>query len=301
VEKVISVSLYDQVVNEPNADELAECILLNFADERGAYKRTYGKRFENFDQKVLEIIERELPSKTRALRLLDTGVSDGRTSVDFFHKLAKCYPKLTYFASDYDPEVQVISSGNVSLTLSSAGKLVEISWPPFVFNVIRGDHWHRYPLNRLIRLFVQPLIAKKILKQYETGALKPRTVSLFCPKAQRLSQEDKRFKLMKYSLLDASPIGGKVDLIRAMNVLNPSYFSKQAIKKIVGNIFNSLSEGGLFITGSNQESDSPVNGGIYRKTATHFELLWQSGTGSPIQDTIKLFRQDSAPKKKRIT
>ena len=55
--KNVSITLYDQILNEPDAEVLAERILLLFADERGAYKRTYARRFKQFDGVVLNFLK----------------------------------------------------------------------------------------------------------------------------------------------------------------------------------------------------------------------------------------------------
>lgn len=62
--KNVSISLYDQALALPNADNIAERILLLFSDERGAYKRTYQKRFEAFDLGVIKMLQ-ELPPLKR--------------------------------------------------------------------------------------------------------------------------------------------------------------------------------------------------------------------------------------------
>ncbi|MDR1267342.1 MAG: hypothetical protein LBJ70_03110 [Holosporales bacterium] len=50
--KLASISLYPSVINEPDADCLAERILFHFTDDRGAFKRTYAARFDAFDEEV---------------------------------------------------------------------------------------------------------------------------------------------------------------------------------------------------------------------------------------------------------
>ena len=55
--KNVSITLYDQTLNLVDADNLAERILLLFSDERGAYKRTYQKRFEAFDCAIIKMLQ----------------------------------------------------------------------------------------------------------------------------------------------------------------------------------------------------------------------------------------------------
>ena len=74
-----------------------------------------------------------------------------------------------------------------------------------------------------------------------------------------------------------------------MNVLNCAYFSEVQLRKSIENIAQSLSEGGLFITGSNIQQGSIVNGGIYKKTKNRLEMIDISGKGSPVDALISDF------------
>ncbi len=52
-----TITLYDKIDEDCDAETLAERILLLFSDERGAYKRTYQNRFEAFDVSVIELLK----------------------------------------------------------------------------------------------------------------------------------------------------------------------------------------------------------------------------------------------------
>ncbi len=74
-----------------------------------------------------------------------------------------------------------------------------------------------------------------------------------------------------------------------MNVLNQSYFSNEDFPKIIQHIYDGLKDNGLFITGSNQEANSTVDGAVYKKNKNGFSLVWTSGKGSQIQDHLVEF------------
>jgi chemotaxis methyl-accepting protein methylase len=76
------------------------------------------------------------------------------------------------------------------------------------------------------------------------------------------------------------------NIVRAMNILNTSYFSTDEFKIVLKNIYQALKENGFFITGSNQDANSLVHGGLYQKTPKGFKKLWQSGDGSPVDEMI---------------
>ncbi len=287
-EKNLSITLYDQICQESNADELAERILLLFSDERGAYKRTYAKRFEEFDQASLGHIKGYFEEKT-SLYIHDAAVSDGRTAVDFFEKTKELFPKLEYLASDFNPKVYVLEKGRLKVTVSHTAKILEVLWPPFVFNTIKRDSWRYYPLNHFIRLAIQYFIVPSLINSYQRGELKAKELMLFAPSALNRARTDQRFILGTHNLLQ--PFNRQYHIIRAMNVLNISYFTKNEFFQVLRNIHSGLLNDGLFITGSNQDAGSLVNGGVYKKTANGFEQIWQSGTGSPIANYISQFDQ----------
>jgi hypothetical protein len=79
--------------------------------------------------------------------------------------------------------------------------------------------------------------------------------------------------------------------VRAMNILHYGYFDSDSLYKIIGHIYNSLSLGGLFIEGSNENAGSPVEGGIYRKTARGFELVLFPEKSSRIKDLVLAYER----------
>ena len=287
-DKKISITLYDQIAKEPNADELAERILLLFSDERGAYKRTYQKRFEEFDTKVLAFLK-TIFKENDPLTFHDVGVSNGRTALDFFEKFSLIFPNIQYTASDYNPAIYIIQERNCKVALSHTGKILEILFPPFVFNVIKRDSIRHYPINHLVRLFVQFFVAFPMVKKYKLKKIQARELMLFSPKVLNTAKTDPRFQLLQHDLL--TPLSKSAHIIRAMNVLNPSYFSENEFFEILKHIHEGLNSKGVFITGSNQEADTTVNGGIYKKNKDGFELVEQSGEGSPINNLILKFKK----------
>jgi hypothetical protein len=119
------------------------------------------------------------------------------------------------------------------------------------------------------------------------GQVKAKELLLFAPCALRLARKDSRYTLGQHDLLQ--PFRSRYHVIRAMNVLNPSYFSDEEFSRVLKYIYEGLLSNGLFITGSNHEAGSPVNGGLYKKTSEGFERIWQSGNGSPMKGEIAQF------------
>jgi hypothetical protein len=283
----ISITLYDKLAHVNGAGEWAERILLHYSDGRGVYKRTYQRRFDQYDAVAIERIGQTFQDR-RALTLHDIGVSDARTACDFFAKIAARFPDLTYYASDYEPSLFVLRSGGgrMVVTLNSKGDLIEVVTPPFVFNLAKPENFLLYPINYAFFLFARAVQVPRALANYRAAKIKPEPLVLFCPEANELSETDVRFRLLEYDLLKPSSLPRQVDVVRAMNVLNSSYFNPEQLSVAVGHIFKSLAVGGLLILGSNGEAGTEVRGAIYRKRGEGFEELAKSGADHDAHRTI---------------
>lgn len=281
--KNVSITLYNDIEERPDADELAERILLLFSDERSAYKRTYVKRFEEFDATVMKCLNRFFKND-ESLTFHDVGISDGRTALDFFEKMVLAFPNIQYTASDYNPKVYVLEKGKCKVMLSHTGKVLEILWPPFVFNTIKRDSIRHYPLNHLVRFIIQFLVVSPLVKKHMTGKIQAKELTLLAPQVLKVSKNDSRFIITQHDLLQT--FKEQVNIIRAMNVLNLSYFSEKEFSTVLKNIHGGLKEEGFLITGSNQESGTIVHGGIYQKTRNGFQKVQQSGEGSAIEKLL---------------
>lgn len=259
-------------------------ILLLFADERGAYKRTYQNRFEAFDRAVVNRLKTFTPPRI----FHDCGVSDGRTALDFFEQIVSVFPDIQYFASDYQPSVFVLEKGKLKVTLSHSGTVLEILCAPFAFNKVKRDSFRHYPLNHLIRFCIEKLWVNSLVEKYHQGLLQAKELPLFAPKVLQKARTDQRFQLGHHDLLQ--PFKERACIIRAMNVLNPSYFCESELTQIIRNIFDGLNHKGVLITGSNQEAGTIVHGGLYQKDGNGFKKIFTSGEGSPIEALLLHFK-----------
>ncbi len=272
----VSIALLDQLRGHPDADAWAEHILYLFADGRGAFKRTYQRRFEEFDAFCLEHIAR-LCDRTRPLAVHDAAVSDGRTACDFFARLAAFNPQLSYAASDYQPTLRIISKGAVSAVLDCRDLPLELVYPPFVFNLIQPERYLTYPINYLFSRYATRVVLPRLLASYRAGTIPGREMTTFSPRATALAAGDQRFTLRAHDLLEPSPLGRLMDIVRVMNALNPLYFSSVQLAQVARHLFQGLSEGGVLIVGSNEDAGSAVHGGIYQRTAAGFTLVAGQG------------------------
>jgi hypothetical protein len=296
----VAITLYPEVAagNDPDRDLLLQHILRRFAIENGTFKRTDTRRFADYDTQVARII-RERFETSRPFAVHDMAVSDGRTSVEFFRTLAAINGlEISFVASDLAADLTVVQHGDRKLSAvldAHTRVLLQVIRPPFVFNMTKRESGWLYPGNHLVwALFVARQV-RHLLADTETARLRRFSIRLLAPECLRLAVEDKRFRFRRQDILEPSP--HRFDLVRAMNVLNHSYFSDRELRTALTNIFQSLRAGGLLATGSDKGADTPVNGGVYERTLSGFRREWVSGSGSPVDDII--MDQHSSPEPAR--
>lgn len=286
--KFIALDLYDSYDGpQPEKDRFQEQAIGRLAMANGSFKKTHRNRFNVFDKKALSTIG-ELFPEDRVLKVHDLAISDGRTTVPFFNVLAQGYQlNLEFLASDYAAEFTAYRAKgtNRRIILDRQGNLIQHVMPPFVFNAVWPEHPLYYPVNTVLRKTIGWALAHKMRHDIEKnpqGFVK-QDILLLCDECKTL-MDDPRFTFRAYDLL-AGPVGHH-HVIRAMNILNASYFSPEQMRVAVANIASSLAEGGILITGSNEEGGTEVRGGIYRKKGNHFDALYESGGGSPARGFI---------------
>jgi hypothetical protein len=289
--KFLAVTLYPQVIaaNHQDSDRILERILARFATPNGTYKRTQRRRFGAFDMSVVQLMRQTLASDAPC-SIHDMAVSDGRTAVDFFDSIVtETDLDITFLASDASPDVVVLQDSDdgfeVVVDPRSAMPLQVVS-PPFVFNVRQPEHPLLYPVNRAVLAVLLRTRVKKIVRDYRAGdgRVDARAIRLLSPECLRLLAIDSRFDFTTYDILE--PPVGRFRVVRAMNVLNRSYFDGTDLRAAIQNAWSSLLPGGLFVTGSNEDAGSTVNGAVYQRTDSGFEELWRSGAGSPVDRLV---------------
>ena len=261
----------------------------SITDGAGVYKRTYSGRFLAFDQHILDCMS-ELQF-SQPLRFLDAAVSDGSTSVEFFNGIAAHLAADFHFiATDRDSGFLVLNrNGSLDrrVIISAEGEIVQVVWPPFVFSGKRKDKLLLFPINRIGHPFAMQY-ARNLLKGWKENEpdLEARELVFACKAFRELLAEDSRMEFKAWDI--ATPwTGERVHCVRAMNILNPSYFSGRQLRSIVENLTASLIDGGLLAIGSNNGPGSQVDGAIYRIDGSRLLELKSSGAGVRCRQAIQ--------------
>lgn len=290
--KFIAIDLYSSVrADDPNSRYLEERMLERFAVANSTFKYTTARRFDEFDRKVVDVIGRcfSPTAQQQPLRVHDVGVSDGRTSVAFYEALTTLYEgNIDFTASDMTSFVWAVSrpGSRNRIVLDDRGQLLQIIAPPFVFSTIRPESALLYPLNTAIRQLLTLFYARPLQRTFQKGReLSRKRIPLICRDCIAFIEQGS-FSFIDHDLL-APPVG-RFHIIRVMNLLNISYFTDEQLSRALENIFTSLEDGGLFITGSNFESGTEVNGAVYRKEKGNVEKLLESGSGFVAEHHLRL-------------
>jgi hypothetical protein len=286
--KFIALDLYESYIGSiEERDRFQEQAIGRLAMTNGSFKKTHKNRFNDFDKKALSTIG-ELYPEDHILKVHDLAISDGRTTVPFFNVLGQGYQlNLEFLASDYAAEFVSLQRKGTKrrIILDKNDNVIQYIWPPFVFNKVWPELGLYYPVNFIVRRALVWRLAEKAKRDFKKHPEQfvKKEILLLCEECKAV-MEDPRFTFRAYDLL-AGP-SGYHHVIRAMNILNDSYFTPEQMRVAVANIASSLAEGGILITGSNEEGGTEVRGGIYRKNGKHFDALFETGGGSPARAYI---------------
>ncbi|MGO9897026.1 MAG: hypothetical protein ACLPX8_22750 [Bryobacteraceae bacterium] len=222
---------------------------------------------------------------------IDIGISDGSTSVDMVSKLDREFGStFLYTATDRDGHFIVIRDGQNKhrrVIVDQNYSMVQAIVPPFVYCTLASrDNLLLFPINRLYRP-VAMKYARKLIARCLAGDsdLSKEEISFFSSDFSLLLKNNPNVKFEQWDINLTWP-GKEARCIRAMNLLNPEYFSSATITIVVGNLLNAVEEGGLIAVGSNEEAGSIVHGAIYKKVESGLELLTLTGNGPPCADAF---------------
>src|ERR1035437_21537 len=286
-EKNISISLYKQLNKIDNFEEkteYAEIILNRFNTDRNVIKRTYRDRFNKFDSLSINKIQDQGYNR---ISILDLAISDGRASCFFLEQALLKLQNFQYTGSDIHINYYLnkIKSGNKSFIITDEDqKIIEIVYPPFVWNLARTEGSF-YFINNLLKNHYLKKARAAFLNNKFTYQEK---IELIHPDYQTLLTKSKDFHIRKHDLFDVIP--EKYSVIRSMNILHTGYFDRDHLSSILNNIYNGLEMNGLLIEGSNENAGSPVDGAIYRKYEKGFNILSEPEKPSRISELVLSFR-----------
>jgi len=288
--KEIAIDLYAKIqkTDLENKEKLEEIILKNFAFSDGTYKRTHSSRFDDFNKEILETIKEMLEKEKYIIH--DAAISDGRTSCEFFTALKKEFGNIELYASDKNLAVYIFESKKNKknkIVKDEKVRILQIIFSPFVLNVFTPKKAKLFKIKKAV-LFPLNYILTKILltawiqKIFIPIDAKGEKMELFSKETLSLKEKDENFHLVDYSLFEEK--FADFDIVRAMNVVNPTYFSDKEVETIAKNLKNSLKENGLLVIGSNNNINSSINGDIFIKKDKKLHSMKKFNRGVPFRE-----------------
>ena len=109
------------------------------------------------------------------------------------------------------------------------------------------------------------------------ASFKLRSIPYIHPEARALSRENPRLSFSLRSVFERTP--GECQVLRTMNILNPSYFSSAQLAEGIAAVFDSLTPGGLWIVGRTMEENFSNHATIFKKGADGWRVLERIGKG----------------------
>jgi hypothetical protein len=287
------IGLYEDAIaaRAQISDDVQEAILFSFAVSNGSFKRTSRNRFGAFDEATIDVL-REVMFGRHHFVVHDLAVSDARTASDLFSRLSVEFKNaLDYYATDLCLKVIAIRKpgARTVVVVDETGNVLQVMFEPFVLPTLltsRRQRWC-YLINKGLRMLLMRTAVRDTVRLHNAGDpfLERREILLVCPEVRNTLKRCSNFHINTYDAFERAPRSYSV--VRVMNLLNRSYFSDGALTTVVANIAESLEDGGVFITGSNGEAGSTVDGTIYRKQNQEFVPIYISGNGSKIDNLIQ--------------
>jgi len=284
------IGLYEEALatGGPRVDVTQEAILKPFAIANAVFKRTEKQRFSEFDAMTVRLL-REVPALKERCTVHDMAVSDGRTACDFFDQLLpELGDLMEFYATDACIAVTALRRrrGRTTAVVDPQGEILQIVFPPFVLSAAMRERWLPYPVNRVLRALLMRTAVKRLMRLFREGGdgLERCEIRLLCREAREHLERNRNFHVETYDVLERPRRNYTV--VRAMNIFNLSYFSADLIARAVSNLLASLDDGGVFVTGSNQDAGSTVNGTIYGKYRGGLVPMYISGEGSQIDHIV---------------
>lgn len=199
------------------------------------------------------------------LRLLDVGVSDGVTSSNLLEALGAACGR--FWGTDlYLSILAAERKGVWYFYRSSDGKCVMAITNRFICY-----HKSSGRLNPL------GLLVTWLIRQAPDSS-EAQEIRLVNPGLKRQTEMDSRVTLAEWNIFMPWS-GAPMDVIRAANVLNPSYFSAERLRCALRNIFDALTEGGLLHVVDNRELEKAT---LFEKRAGRFHVVGCLAAGCEI-------------------
>jgi len=254
-----------------NSEESHHSLMNNILLNNGVAKTTQPGRFTEIDSWLAQNFHKSCVS------IHDIAVSSGITSLELKQKLESDGFKVNLSISDKFMSLSYFKRNFITYFYDIDGNFVIGN----IFGIVAQKNCNNF-------FFISRLLSKVISKNAKKcfDNCLPELLLLHPEVCSSINQKEITF--INYDIFKTS-INNKFDIVRAMNILNPIYFDVNEIKRAVRLIFNSLTEGGIFIIGRTHLDDNKNHVSVYVKKDGHFKLIKSFNGGSEVSNNVKFF------------
>lgn len=253
------------------ASAVHDYVYKHFYTSNATSKETSAGRFRDLDPITLSLIRQH-----KLDTIHDVGVSSGVTSLDLYRALRSTATAFTLHISD-KYAVYGCAGRYLRRIIDTEGSVREL----YVCGILGrrqnvSNKW--FPLTR----FLYWLLAGGQCR----GSI--RWFSLFDYEVQQYVERG-LIRRLDYDVFQTQ-LPNCFAFVRCMNVLNLFYFSPESIRIAVGNLVESLREGGILQIGRTHP-DGTNHAAFYMKRSRGIELLREVGTGTEVREILAEFKQ----------
>lgn len=261
----------------PEETKLFEDVCITLWTSNGTFRTTFRDRFRDVDAESIRWIKELFPAGS-PVRVQDRAVSTGLTSAEWAKRLFHEFATVDFEASDVLTGLLELPVGDETYIMEPSGKPLQYIKPPFVLSLGYQESW-RNPFLR----WVSSRARKKFAGlSWDRSQAVP--ISLIHPEARMLEKTNPRFHFVPRSIFDRTE--GACEVLRTMNILNLSYFSREQLLEAKQVIFDSLTDGGLWIAGRTLEEDLTNHVTFFRRRERGWDILSRIGRGSEIENLV---------------
>jgi hypothetical protein len=307
----LSYALLSMPVSSTSADIARfETVIRSVRLSSGICRTTYRSRFDDLDAIVQRVLERTY-SADRPLDLHDLAGSDGLLSLHWANRVYAAFPRARMTTSDialYFTEAVAIS-GEIYI-LEPSGKPIQYTRPPFVVSVDVQEPV-AYPLNMLARAWARRRLGDLRLcsadlrwngvpddEVISRGGWTFRQIPLIHPEVLSLARSG-RFRVFQVDAFNPPPL--KYDVVRAMNLYQPTVFTREKIHQGVLSALDTVADGGIFIAGRTIELEGQRNdASIFQKIGGRTLVLDRLGKGFEFEQIALKYEYTGSPVPERI-
>jgi len=237
----------------------------------GTYKRTSQRRLDI----VNDAVARHLPTN-RPVQLLDVAISSGISTHEWMEHLTKCGVAFRMVATDILLNVLLVK------VIPGVKALVDETGYPVHFDVLSVGLSGSDPrFGHDLFLGILRLLHRVTFRHASLSAERLSLVSALLRRWDNLTVlEDDLCAPV------APEMRARFDLIRAANVLNPSYFPDDVLVRMVEGLRQRLVPGGLLVAGRTDEVSQENQFSVFALRDSGFELIDRIAGGSEIESLI---------------